>query len=180
MGCSLPNCCTSMTTQDKKRIEDALDGLLSGKARTRPGYAGKPPVRGGHGYTHPLQTMLARDRISYGLWFGGVRFHTDYELAFVKGTSTTNWERPVTCKAPTYTKQARVESAAHDTMVRIASMLGPIDFRIVVAVCAHGFTLQDVAKETHLAPATVSKRFVTALKRVADYYTQNIEQRSAE
>jgi hypothetical protein len=38
-----------MTMQDKNRVEDALDALLSGKARTRPGYAGKPPVCGGHG-----------------------------------------------------------------------------------------------------------------------------------
>ncbi len=84
----------------------------------------------------------------------------------------------MTCKAPNYGKQPRDELAAHDTMRRIENMLGSIDFLIVVAVCAHGFTLGDIAKATHMAPATVSNHFVAALERVADCYTQHIEQRS--
>jgi hypothetical protein len=126
--------------------------------------------------THPLQTLLARDRISHSLYFGGVRFRSDYETAFIKGIGTTNWQRPVTPTAPNYNRQA--PAIGEDTMGRIANKLGPIDFKIVVAVCAHGFTLDEVAKATHLAPRTVSKRFISALKRVADYYTQNVEQRS--
>ena len=124
--------------QDKNQVENALDTLLSGKARTRPGYAGKPPVRGGHGYTHPLQTLLARQLISPDLYFGGVRFRSDYETAFIKGIGTTNWQRPLTHKAPNYNRQAPAIGA--DTMGRISNKLGPIDFKIVVAVCAHGFT----------------------------------------
>jgi hypothetical protein len=166
--------------QDKKHhaVEAAPDELLSGKVSTRPGYGGRPPVIGSGSYTHPLEMLLARNVISFGLYYGGLRFRADYELASITGAGTTDLQRPVTCKAPNYNKQPRDESAAHDTIVRIENMLGSIDSLIVVAVCVYGFTFGDIAKATHKAPATISNDFVAALKRVTDYYTQHIEQRS--
>ena len=164
--------------QDKKaaEVEASLKALLN-EVHTRPGYGGKPPVIGSRSYTHPLQTLFARGIISFRLYNGGQRFKADYEAALITGAATSNWQVPVTCK--NYNKQqARDKSAARDTILRIENMLGSIDFRIVVAVCAHGFTFDDIAKATRKAPATVSKHFVAALKRVTDYYTQHIEQRS--
>ena len=144
---------------------------------TRPGYGGHPPVIGSRSYTHPLQTLLARGIISFRLYNGGQRFKADYEAAFITGAATSNWQLPVTCKAH-YSKQARNELASADTMAHIENMLEPTEFQIVAAVCGQGFTFDDIAKATHKAPKTVSKRFVAALERVADYYTRIVEQRS--
>jgi hypothetical protein len=157
-------------------LEAALDALLSGKARTRPGYGGHPPVSGAHGYTHPLETLLARGVISPSHYYGGCRFRSDYESALVSGTSTTNWER-VTRKPPT---GSHYHAGGDDTMARIATMLGPVDFRIVVAVCHHGFTMQEIAEATHMARKTVKDRFLPALRRVADYYTKIVEECSTD
>ncbi len=179
------------------RTGRALGRLLKyGPVKTTPGYAGVPPVHGavtrrGRVYTHPLADMVARGTISYGLYYGGLRFRADYEASFASGASTINWDRFNDAAARSRAYFGRRSSGtrrvspraqfshssveAAQTLERIARRMSRTHYYLLCLVCGRGYLLNEIGAYAGIDHKTIHKYFHEALGMAADLYALRID-----
>ncbi len=186
-----------------RRLNTQLEHLLRyGSVRTLPGYAGTPPVQGlvrtrrHRHYVHPLADMVARERITTGLYYGGVRFRSDYEAAQVTGTGTINWDRNINIastaskKAPALMRRASVRrhasrgaqlpqmtTQATQSLERIAVQMSKTHFIILCLVCGRGFYVTEIAGAVGVDYRSISRYFYEALDITSESYMLSIDSR---